>query len=80
MTGQRQKSVAVDSNDSLCALTRLTKRDENGSAKSDLVLYVFYESHNIKLVSFLRFLGGGKGFGKFAVNKNQDLARGSIER
>mgnify|MGYP002804536091 CR=1 FL=1 len=47
---------------------------------SDMELYVFYESYNIKLVSVLGFPAGGKGFGKFAVNKNQDLARGSIER
>ena len=38
---QWRKSVAVDSNDNIYALTRLRTRNKNGSAKSNLVLYVF---------------------------------------
>ena len=70
---QWRKSVAVDSNDNIYALTRLRTRNANGSAKSDLVLYVFDESYNIKLVSVLEFLDKGKGFVKIAVDKNQNI-------
>ena len=54
-------------------MTRLRTRNKNGGVKSDLVLHVFDESYNIKFVSVLECLDGGKGFVKIAVDKNQNM-------
>ena len=70
----RRRSVAVDSNDNVYAIRRLTTRDENGDVKKDFVLYIFDESYNIKHVSVLDFLDA-KAYllVNIAVDKNQNL-------
>ena len=69
------KSIAVDSNDNAYAVMWRKTRDKDDNVKSDHVLYVFDENHNIKLVSVLGFLLDRKKSGcvKIAVNKNQNL-------
>ena len=69
------KSIAVNSNDNAYALMWRKTRDKDGNVKSDHVLYVFDENHNIKLASVLGFLLDRKKSGcvKIAVNKNQNL-------
>ncbi|CAB4020932.1 Hypothetical predicted protein [Paramuricea clavata] len=67
-------NVAVDSNDNVYAVRRLTKRDKNGSDKKDFVLYAFDENYNIKHVSLLDFLEARRlRFVNIAVDKNQNL-------
>jgi hypothetical protein len=71
---QRGSAVAVDSNDNVYAVRRLTTRDKNGSYKRDFVLYAFDGNYNIKHVSVLDFLAR-TGFRDvyIAIDKNQNL-------
>ena len=71
----RTESIAVDSNDNVYALRWLRTRDENGSVKCDVVLYIFDENYNIKHVSVLDFLDAAPGDTEvnIAVDKNQNL-------
>ena len=65
---------AVDSNDNVYAVRSLERRDENGGRKYVFALYVFDENYNIKHVSVLDFLEGGKHRQvMIAVDKNQNL-------
>ena len=66
--------VAVDSNDNVYALRRFDRDNENGGMKYNYVLYVFDENYNVKHVSVLDFLDGGKyPCVKIAVDENQNL-------
>ena len=69
------RSIAVDSDDNVFAITRLKTRDENGSVKQDFVLYIYDENYNIKHVSVLDFLeeAGKYPYVNIAVDKNQNL-------
>ena len=69
LVGQWANDVAVDSNDNAYAVRRLDRYDEN-----DFVFYVFDQNYNIKHVSVLDFLEGGKyPCVRIAVDKNQNL-------
>ena len=69
LVGQWTNDVAVDSNDNAYAVRRLDRYDEN-----DFVFYVFDQNYNIKHVSVLDFLEGGKyPCVRIAVDKNQNL-------
>ena len=67
--------VAVDSNDNVYVVRRLTTREKNGSRKQDFVLYTFDENYNIKHVSVLDFLDAAGAFPEvnIAVDKNQNV-------
>ncbi len=73
--GAWRRSIAVDSNDNVYAIRWLKIRDDNGSVKEDLVLYIFDENYNIKYVSVLDFLEVGEDapYVNIAVDKNQNL-------
>jgi hypothetical protein len=74
VVAQRGMDVAVDSNDNVYAVTRLTTRDNNGSDRKDFVLYAFDENYNIKHVSVLDFLNATDIRDvNIAVDKNQNL-------
>jgi hypothetical protein len=69
-------AAAVASNDNVYVVTRLKKRDKNGSVKVDFVLYAFDENYNIKHVSVFDFLLDNDGeyvYVKIAIDKNQNL-------
>ncbi|CAB4028201.1 Hypothetical predicted protein [Paramuricea clavata] len=73
VVAQRRMDVAVDSNDNVYAVTRLTTNDNNGSDK-DFMLFAFDENYNIKHVSVLDFLEERAClYVNIAVDKNQDL-------
>jgi hypothetical protein len=66
--------VAVDSNDNVYAVRRVTTRNNNGSNKKHFVLYAFDKNYNIKHVSVLNFLDRGMCvYVNIAVDKNQNL-------
>ena len=73
MVFPEEKSFAVDSNDNLYVVKLSKTRNNNGVVNFDLLLYVFDENYDIKLVSVLDFLDGGRGFVEIAVDKNQRL-------
>ena len=67
-------AAAVASNDNVYVVTRLKKRDKNGSVKVDFVLYAFDENYNIKHVSVLDFLNATDIRDvNIAIDKNQNL-------
>jgi hypothetical protein len=71
---QRSMDVAVDSNDNVYAVQRLTTLNKNGSYKTDFVLYAFDENYNIKHVSVLDFLDADAyPVVNIAVDKNQNV-------
>ena len=70
---QEEKSFTVDINDNLYVVKSHKTRDGKGVVNFDLLLYVFDENYDVKLVSVLEFLDGGKGYVDIAVDKNQNL-------
>ena len=69
-----EMDVAVDSNDNVYDVRRLSRRDKNGGMRDDFVLYVFDENYNIKHVSVLDVLNSTIfRYLRIAVDKNQNL-------